>query len=67
MQEQTINANFAECLKSVENFGYTHIVNVCNGRIVDVPWGHVDWVMAVLLAVLLLALVTVVIWVIVSD
>lgn len=37
-----INFNQAECLKNINNFGYTIVKNVCNGHETIVPWGSVD-------------------------
>lgn len=45
--EQTLNFNAAECIKSVSNFGATTYVNICNGNTKVVPWGTVDWVLAI--------------------
>jgi hypothetical protein len=56
---QTINANLAECLKSVGNIGYTSVHNVCSGTVTVVPWGHVDWLGMGILCVFALALLTI--------
>ena len=41
--ETTLNLNANACIKEVGNFGYTHYVNICNGTVVNVPWGTMDW------------------------
>lgn len=43
MTEQTVNANVAECIKSVESFGSTAYHNICNGAVSVLPWGLERW------------------------
>lgn len=42
--DQTINANFAQCIKYADHFGYTEYTNICNGAQHIVRWGGMDWV-----------------------
>lgn len=39
-----------ECLKSINNFGETTYVNICNGTKTVVEWGSVDWASNILFA-----------------
>jgi hypothetical protein len=62
MNPQTdVNLNHADCLRSVTDFGKTTVHNICNGSISEVPWGSVDWAIAVVLgafgAIIILAFV----------
>lgn len=41
----TINANVAECLKSMSHVGFTRVHNLCTGTVTDVPWGAGDWIL----------------------
>ncbi|MCK9370248.1 hypothetical protein M0R04_10110 [Candidatus Dojkabacteria bacterium] len=33
-----------ECIKSVKNIGGTTYINVCNGNISTIPWGHFQYI-----------------------
>ncbi len=54
--EQTLNLNqnATDCVRSVYHFGSTTVMNICNSKIVEVPWGGMDWVFAILLIALCL-------------
>lgn len=60
--------NFAvssvDCLKSVENFGYTSVKNICDGTEAIVQWGSMDWFAVLIMVgvVLLLSVVFVLIY-----
>ncbi len=32
-----------DCIVKVEQFGHNQYVNICNGGIVNVPWGAAQW------------------------
>lgn len=49
MTDHTVALNSADCIKSMMHFGFSRIHNICSGTIVDVPWGMMDWVMAMAL------------------
>lgn len=42
------NLNTTQCLKESMNWGETIVRNICNGSIHSVPWGTMDYVVAVL-------------------
>ena len=65
-----INLNEVGCIKPIANIGSTIYRNICTGVDVTTPWGTLDWVGAGLLttmALVLLALVGLVAWVIFND
>jgi hypothetical protein len=41
------NINFAKCLQETTDWGVSHIHNVCNGSVTDVPWGSMNYLGAV--------------------
>lgn len=43
----TIDLNKAECLRESTFFGYTRLTNVCSGAVTDVPWGTMDYALAI--------------------
>lgn len=47
---QDLNLNATECLVRRIDFGVMHIHNVCNGSVVDVPWGMTDWAAVALIS-----------------
>ncbi len=40
-----VSLQHADCLRSTSEFGNTIVRNICNGSVVDVPWGTLDWVL----------------------
>ena len=55
--EQTLNLNLDSktleaCLKTVNSWGETTYQNICTGASVTVPWGQMDYVPALLGALL---------------
>ena len=55
--EQVVNLNIdaktlEQCLKSTSNFGETILRNICTGQTTTVPWGSVDWALAIFLCLL---------------
>jgi hypothetical protein len=44
---EDLNLNVAKCLREVTDFGVNHIHNICSGVVIDVPWGSVDWTLAI--------------------
>lgn len=55
--EQTFNVNAAQCLYNEMTFGETIVHNICNDTISTVPWGGVDWAVAILFAAFLLTMI----------
>ena len=55
--DQTINANMAQCIKSVTHIGHNAHHNICNGTVTNLPWGAGEWVLALFLAATLVGLV----------
>jgi len=41
-----------QCLKTVSNFGNSKLINICNGQINIIPWGTVDWLVAIILIII---------------
>lgn len=39
MNNENINFNYNECIKSYDKFGETIYQNICNGEKTSVPWG----------------------------
>lgn len=39
----TLNLNTNECLKSVAHLGYDSYHNICNGNVINLAWGGIDW------------------------
>lgn len=58
----TVNLDFANCIRAVQQFGYERIYNVCNGTTTVVPWGFFAWLGAGLLLTLLASIVAGVVW-----
>lgn len=56
MLETTINANVAECLKTMSHFGFSRVHNICTGAVIDVPWGIGDWIMGAFFSGLFIAM-----------
>lgn len=54
---QDLNLNAQDCLKSVNQIGKTTYMNICNGTTNSVPWGAGDWILAGILAVIVLSAV----------
>lgn len=59
--ENTTNLNIDAktlewCLKSISNFGGTIYQNLCTGEKTFVAWGNADWVAAVLLSLIGIAI-----------
>lgn len=44
MNEITANVNNAHCMVTKNHVGYDTIMNICSGKIVEVPWTALDWV-----------------------
>lgn len=55
--------SISECLKTISNIGSTVHQNVCNGASATVPWGSLDWILAILLTTLLVGMIGWLIWV----
>ncbi len=36
------------CIQKVRDIGVTHLHNICNGTITNIPWGSTDWIMTVM-------------------
>lgn len=51
METQTVNANVVQCLKEINEIGSTAVQNICTGSVAHVPWGVMDWVANLGLAV----------------
>ena len=66
MTEQTYNLTKTECLKEIGNFGSTIVKNICDGGETVIKWGHLEWVTAGFVALILVFLVTLMFAVIVS-
>lgn len=47
-----VNANIAECIKSVGHFGGETYMNICNGAETHVPWGATDWILSISLIII---------------
>lgn len=60
--EVTVNANSVSCIRQVNNFGETVYMNICNNTSTVVPWGTMDWVGGAVLAILVLAFLAVLGW-----
>lgn len=61
---------FSECLKEVNNLGYTTYHNICDGAESVIVWGSGDWVVFSLLfagAVFILILLASFIWMVLKD
>ncbi len=50
------NLNLSKCIVEKTHFGYDTMINICNGRSVDVAWTFGDWFRGSVLALLLLLL-----------
>ena len=58
------------CLKSVYNFGHTRLINICNGTENIIPWGSVEWVIAIFFASLVFimaSMLAVLLWLVIFD
>lgn len=44
---QDLNLNSTQCLVTVMDFGSRTVTNICTGAVHTVPWGSVDWVLAI--------------------
>lgn len=56
MEENSMNFNFSECVKSYDKVGKTVYVNICNNREQTIPWGVGGWFLACFLIFLILTL-----------
>ena len=56
----------AECIREIHSIGVTHVQNICSGKMVDVPWGSMDWLLAAGVGLLVAFAVILVVAVIVS-
>jgi len=57
--DSNINLNAANCLRSATDIGVTHVHNICNNTIVDVPWGTADWLGALAIGGFAVATITI--------
>lgn len=55
MIENTINANIAECIVTTKDLLSKTIYNICNGNIVNIPYGNADIVNFFIVCVLTLS------------
>lgn len=56
----SLNQNYSECLKAINNLGSTTYQNVCNGTETVVPWGVMDWVTMVGIATITIGVIAVI-------
>lgn len=61
MNDSVVNLNvdaktLEQCLKATSNYGETLYRNICTGTVTSVPWGTVDWALAIVLTSLGVAL-----------
>ena len=54
--DQTINANLNQCIQSTNSIGGNWYYDVCHGTSHWVPWGSLDWLGAITLTLLGVAL-----------
>ncbi len=47
----TLNFNFNQCVKSINNIGSTTYQNICNNASQTVQWGTFDWILLALAVV----------------
>jgi hypothetical protein len=40
------NVNSADCIRTAAHFGETVVYNICSGKVTTIPWGSVDWALA---------------------
>ena len=52
MNNENINFNYNECVKSYDKFGETIYQNICNGEKTSVPWGFSGY--AILFVIILI-------------
>lgn len=56
-----INSSFdfqgtTSCIQQINNIGNTVYTNICTGSIKTVPWGSLDWTLAVSCVLLVIAI-----------
>jgi hypothetical protein len=56
-----------DCIQTINDFGKTTYVNICNGNINYVNWGAFDWVIIALLMAMLLTIISIFVWVTVKT
>lgn len=39
MENNELNFNYSECVKSYDKWGSTTYTNICNGKTTTIPWG----------------------------
>ena len=49
MRDVTLNQNYAECIKSVSNWGETIYTNICLNTSHTLVWGSMDYLSMVML------------------
>jgi hypothetical protein len=51
------NLNNTQCLVTRTHFGYDTVINICSGKVQDIPWGMGNWLEfgAIIFITLLLA------------
>ena len=49
MNIQLEQTPLVDCLKTVSDFGQNKIINICTGEVNIIPWGSVDWLLAIIL------------------
>lgn len=59
--------SLGECLKEVNNFGHTKLINICDGSFSVVPCGSVDWFLIGLLIFCFLGLIGMFIFLVFND
>ena len=49
MNNNDVNFNYIQCIKTETKFGETIYYNICNNETKSVPWGSADWCLVIFL------------------